>query len=286
MESLLRGTLREDVRLQVLVSAEPCLVKADVGQLEQVLLNLAVNAQDAMSQGGTLKIEIATSGMDDPRASGEVTPGSVALTVSDTGCGMDAFTRERAFEPFFTSKEARGTGLGLAMVHGIVSQHGGSIQVESEVGAGTTFRICLPHSPEREVEPLAAQSAAGPTGTEMVLVVEDSAEVLRVTVSALQRHGYSVLSAGNGRAGLALLERHEGRLDLLLTDVVMPDMSGKELAAQVRARLPAVKVLFMSGHETSVLAAQGALDEGELLIGKPFSIQELTTRVRSVLDMA
>lgn len=287
MESLLRGTLREDVRLQVLVSAEPCPVRADVGQLEQILLNLAVNAQDAMSQGGTLRIEVAPSGMGELPASVAVAPGSVALIVSDTGCGMDAFTREHAFEPFFSSKEAgKGTGLGLAMVHGIVRQHGGSIQVESEVGAGTTFRICLPDRSESEVEPQAEQSAAGPTGNETVLVVEDTAAVLRVTVSALQRHGYSVLSAENGRAGLALLERHEGRLDLLLTDVVMPDMNGKELASRVRARLPAVKVLFMSGHETSVLATHGALDEGVSLIGKPFSIHELTTRVRSVLDGA
>jgi PAS domain S-box-containing protein len=287
MESLLRGTLREDVLLQVLVSEEPCLVKADVGQLEQILLNLAVNAQDAMSQGGTLKIEVAPSGMGEPPGSFGVGPGSVALTVSDSGCGMDAFTREHAFEPFFTSKEAgKGTGLGLAMVHGIVRQHGGSIQVESEVGAGTTFRICLPDSSESEIEPLTAPSAAGPTGNETVLVVEDTAAVLRVTVSALERHGYSVLSAESGRAGLALLERHEGRLDLLLTDLVMPDMNGQELAARVRARLPTVKVLFMSGHETSVLAAHGALDEGVLLIGKPFSIRELTTRVRSVLDGA
>jgi PAS domain S-box-containing protein len=288
MEKLLRGTLHEDVGLQVAVSAEPCRVKADVGQLEQVLMNLAVNAQDAMPKGGTLKIEVAPVAAREASADLDAPPGPcVELIVSDTGCGMDAFTREHAFEPFFTSKEpGKGTGLGLAMVHGIVKQHGGSIRLDSEVAAGTTFRIRLPDCSEAVAEPQAALAATGPTGHETVMVVEDTSAVLRATVSVLQLHGYSVLSAENALAALALLERREGGLDLLLTDVVMPDMNGKELAARVRARFPAVKVLFMSGHDPAVVASHGVLDEGGPLIGKPFSMNELTTRVRSVLDGA
>jgi PAS domain S-box-containing protein len=289
MESLLRGSLREDVRLRVVAPAEPCLVKADVGQLEQVLINLSVNAQDAMPTGGMLKIELLP-----PSASSERPPAidapsgpCVELIVADTGCGMDAFTREHAFEPFFTSKEpGKGTGLGLAMVHGIVKQHGGSIQLESEVDLGSIFTICLPACWEAVAEPKVAPVTAGPVGTETVLVVEDTAAVLSVTVSLLRRQGYSVLAADSARAALALLERHEGKVDLVLTDVVMPDMNGKELAARVVARFPAVKVLFMSGHDMAVVANHGVLDESVALIVKPFSSQELATRIRRLLDGA
>jgi PAS domain S-box-containing protein len=288
MERLLRGTLHEDVRLQVVVSAEPCRVKADVGQLEQVLMNLAVNAQDAMPKGGTLRIEVAPVAPRETPADPEAPAGPcVELIISDTGCGMDTFTREHAFEPFFTSKEpGKGTGLGLAMVHGIVKQHGGSIRLDSELATGTTFRICLPDSSEAVAQPRAALAATGPTGNETVMVVEDTTAVLRAAVSVLQRHGYSVLSADSGRAALALLERSEGRVDLLLTDVVMPDMNGRELAARVRALFPAVKVLFMSGHDPAVVASHGVLEDCVPLIGKPFAIYELTTRVRRVLDGA
>jgi PAS domain S-box-containing protein len=286
MERLLRGTLHEDVRLHVEVSEEPCLVKADVGQLEQVMMNLAMNAQDAMPEGGTLRVEVARFPADEgPAALAAPIGPHVRLIVSDTGSGMDEFTREHAFEPFFTSKElGKGTGLGLAMVHGIVQQHGGSVQLESEPGEGTTFTIRLPDCSEPAVEREPALPASGPTGSETVLVVEDTPTVLRVTTSLLQSHGYTVLSAENGRAALALLDRHRGGLDLLLTDVVMPEMSGKELATLVRARFPNAKVLFMSGHDPAVVASHGVLGEGIALIDKPFSIHELTTRIRSVLD--
>jgi len=287
MAGLLRGTLREDVRLRVLVSPQPCLVKADVGQLEHVLMNLAVNAQDAMPNGGTLAIEVA-SGPASPRGTLAIDdpPGPcVALIVSDTGCGMDAATREHAFEPFFTSKEpGKGTGLGLAMVHGIVKQHGGSIQLESAVGAGATFTICLPAAMGDVAEPAGAPVSSGPMGTETVLVVEDTAAVLNVTVTVLRRHGYTVLAADSGRAALARLEAHGGGVDLLLTDVVMPDMNGKELAALVSARVPAVKVLFMSGHDRSVVADHGVLDQNVALILKPFTSQALAMRIRRLLD--
>jgi PAS domain S-box-containing protein len=287
MASLLRGILREDVRLRVLAAPQACLVQADVGQLEHVLMNLAVNAQDAMPNGGTLTIEIAPGAVapsgslaiDDPSGPW------VELIVADTGCGMDAATREHAFEPFFTSKEpGKGTGLGLAMVHGIVKQHGGSIRLESAVAAGTRFTICLPAGTGDATAPPAAPVSAGPMGTETVLVVEDTAAVLNVTVTVLRRHGYTVLAANSGRAALARLEEHGGDIDLLLTDVVMPDMNGKELAAQVSARVPTVKVLFMSGHDGSVVADHGVLDEHVALIVKPFSIQALAMRVRRLLD--
>jgi len=289
MEGLLRGTLREDVRLRVLVPEEPCPVKADVGQLDHVVMNLAVNAQDAMPTGGTLTVQVtAASASAERPLHPDGPPGDrVELIVADTGCGMDAFTREHAFEPFFTSKEpGKGTGLGLAMVHGIVKQHGGSIQLASEVGAGTTFTICLPASTEAVPAPDPATSAASLIGTETVLVVEDTAAVLNVTVNILRRHGYTVLAADSGRAALAGLDQYKGRVDLLLTDVVMPDMNGKELAARVSARFPAVKVLFMSGHGLAVVAHHGVLDENVALIVKPFASEALALRIRRELDRA
>jgi two-component system cell cycle sensor histidine kinase/response regulator CckA len=279
--------LHEDVRLQVPLPEGECLVQADVGQIEQVLINLAINAQDAMPQGGTLTIAVAASPSRPNRASPIDAPAAptVEIVVADTGCGMDARTREHAFEPFFTTKEpGKGTGLGLAMVHGIVEQHGGTIEVRSEPGAGTTFTITLPASAAGAPDATAAPALAGPTGTETVLVVEDTAPALSVMVSLLRRHGYTVLAAESGPAALAILDRHAGPIDVLLTDVVMPGMSGTELAAQVAARVPGVKVLFMSGHELSVVASHGVVDERAALLAKPFSRVELTTSVRRLLD--
>jgi PAS domain S-box-containing protein len=289
MHNLLRGTLHEDLRLDVVVPTEPCLVRADVGQLEQVLINLAVNAQDAMPNGGRLRIELAPPSASRQRPPPLDGPAEwVELLVADTGCGMDAATCEHAFEPFFTTKEpGKGTGLGLAMVHGIVKQHGGSIQIDSEPGAGARFTIRLPAClEERPADPEVAPAAPGPTGSETVLVVEDTPAVLNVTVNVLRRYGYSVLAADSGRAALARLDQHEGDLALLLTDVVMPDMNGKDVAARVRSRFPGVKVLFMSGHDMAVIADHGVLDEGIALIAKPFSSQELAMRIRRVLDGA
>jgi two-component system cell cycle sensor histidine kinase/response regulator CckA len=288
-QSLLRGTLHEDVRLSVAVSGEPCRVKADVGQLEQVVINLVVNAQDAMPEGGSLRIEVVPPSASRPRSHAIGSPAvpCVELVVADTGSGMDAFTREHAFEPFFTSKEpGKGTGLGLAMVHGIITQHGGSIQLDSDPGAGSTFTISLPACSDCETEPPVVPEPVRSIGTETVLVVEDTAAVLRVTVTVLRRYGYTVLDADSAQAALARLEHHEGGVDLLLTDVVMPDMNGKELAARIKARFPAVKVLFMSGHDMAVVANHGVLEDGVALIVKPFTSQELAVRIRRVLDGA
>jgi PAS domain S-box-containing protein len=289
MQTLLRGTLREDVHLEVVVPGEPCTVKADVGQLEQVLINLAVNAQHAMPRGGTLSIEVRppSAARERPPAIDAPSGPCVELAVTDTGCGMDHFTREHAFEPFFTTKDpGQGTGLGLAMVHGIIKQHGGNVELESEIDLGTRFTITLPACLETAVAPEAPRTPVGPAGTETVLVVEDTEAVLNVTVNLLQHLGYSVLGADSGRAALARLEGHEGRVDVLLTDVVMPDMTGKELAARVSARFPAVKVLFMSGHDMAVVANHGVLDETLALIVKPFSSQDLAVRIRRLLDGA
>jgi PAS domain S-box-containing protein len=289
VESLFRGTLHEDVVLAVVVPDEPCPVKADVGQLEQVLMNLAVNAQDAMPAGGTLRIEVVPVSVTRRRPAAADAPDGprVELIVTDTGCGMDGATREHAFEPFFTTKEpGKGTGLGLAMVHGIVKQHGGGIQLASQLGAGSTFTIALPACLEAAAETPAAPAAKGPVGSETVLVVEDTAAVLTVTVTLLRRQGYTVVAAESGRAALDLLERHQGSIDLLLTDVVMPDMNGKELAARVAARFPAVKVLFMSGHGTTVVASHGVGDEQAAVLPKPFTRHELATRIRRLLDGA
>jgi PAS domain S-box-containing protein len=288
VEGLFRGTLREDVRLLVDVPEAPCPVRADVGQLEQVLLNLAVNAQDAMPTGGTLRIEVVPPAAPRRPPDLDTPPGPwVELIVTDTGCGMDAATREHAFEPFFTTKEpGKGTGLGLAMVHGIVKQHGGAVDLASAVGIGSTFTISLPACLDAAEVNAGAPAAKGPGGTETLLVVEDTAAVLNVTVTLLRRQGYTVLSAESGGAALELLERHHGAIDLLLTDVVMPDMNGKELAASVGARFPAVKVLFMSGHDPTVVANHGVLDERAALLAKPFTRQELASRIRRLLDGA
>jgi signal transduction histidine kinase/CheY-like chemotaxis protein len=287
VESLFRGTLHADVQLRVLVPEAACFVKADVGQLEQVLINLAVNAQDAMPKGGTLTIAVtAPTPVPPPIAVDAPSGPCVQLAVTDTGCGMDASTREHAFEPFFTTKEpGRGTGLGLAMVHGIIKQHGGSIHLASEVGVGSTFTIVLPACAGATFVAPPAAEAAGPVGTETVLVVEDTSPVLTVTVNLLRRHGYTVLAAESARAALALLDDHRGPLDLLLTDVVMPDMSGADLAARVAARVPGVKVLYMSGHDRTVVADHGVPVEGALL-DKPFSRHDLATRIRRLLDGA
>jgi PAS domain S-box-containing protein len=289
VESLFRGTLHEDVTLAVVVPDEPCPVRADVGQLEQVLMNLAVNAQDAMPAGGTLRIEVVPVSVTRQRPVAADAPDGprVELIVTDTGCGMDEATREHAFEPFFTTKEpGKGTGLGLAMVHGIVKQHGGGIQLASQLGVGSTFTIALPACLEAVEETPAAPAAKGPFGTETVLVVEDTAAVLTVTVTILRRQGYTVLAADSGRAALDLLERHPGSIHLLLTDVAMPDMNGRELAARVAARFPAVKVLFMSGHGTTVVASHGVQDEQAAVLPKPFSRHELASRIRRLLDGA
>jgi PAS domain S-box-containing protein len=288
---LLRRTLREDIKIQTRLARALPQVRGDIGQLEQVVMNLAVNAQDAMPQGGTLTIETAKVYLDEAyaREKREVTPGPyVMIGVSDTGCGMDAETFSHLFEPFFTTKEkGKGTGLGLATSYGIVKQHGGSIWAYSEPGRGTTIKIYLP-IPSDPVEPdptpVQKQAARGARGAETIILAEDDEQVRNLAEIVLKRHGYQVLAAGSGEALLSRLSSYEEPVHLLLTDVIMPDMNGKELLGRVCELHPDVRVLYMSGYTDNVIAHHGVIDAGIHFIEKPFTVQALAAKVREVLD--
>jgi two-component system cell cycle sensor histidine kinase/response regulator CckA len=262
-----------------------CRVKADPGQLEQVLVNLAVNARDAMPEGGTLTIETGYAWL----AEGEhgLPAGAYAvLSVSDTGVGMDAWTLSHLFEPFFTTKERRkGTGLGLATVYGIVKQSGGDVVVESEPGRGSRFSVYLPRVGEPAERNGDHQSrVADGTGSETVLLVEDEGLVRALARRVLEEHGYTVLEAAEALAALELSARHEGRIDLLLTDVVMPKMSGCELAQQLASLRPGTRVLYTSGYNEEAIGQHGVTDFGAAFLGKPFTPGMLARKVREVLD--
>ena len=290
MGKMLERLIGSDVR--VITSLEPDLglVKADPGQLEQVILNLCVNARDAMPDGGTLTIETANVELD-----GQVTaelsmesPGSyVMLAVTDTGIGMDPETRARIFEPFFTTKlPEHGTGLGLATVYGIVKQSGGEIWVYSELGRGTTFKIFLPRVPELAPEHLenGVRKPASPPGSETILFAEDEAAIQRVGKRILERAGYTVLAAANGEEALKIARAHTGRIDLLVTDMMMPSMNGLQLAERLREVRPGIPTLFLSGYTDSTVVRQGPLDPTEHFLQKPFATETLVGKVREVLD--
>ena len=284
LERLLVG---EGVEVRVSLNAKWSTVRADPHQLEQVIMNLAVNARDAMPDGGRLLIE--TADFEDNRSEARQHPDShagsyVMLAVTDSGVGMDEGTRQRIFEPFFTTKDVgRGTGLGLSMVQGIVGQSGGYVTVESEPGEGTTFRVYLPAVAEAEVEIEKPASDAASGGKEMVLVVDDQAEVRSYAVAVLKNYGYRVIQAASAGEALLLCERERRQIHLILTDVVMPNMSGFELAKRLEKLRPGIKVLFMSGFAESVIATHGVLAGDAQLIAKPFSPEELTGKVRAVL---
>ena len=290
-EKLLGRILGEDVSLEVLLGEGLWPIQADAGQLQQVILNLAVNARDAMPSGGRLTLEARNVDLDGWWASAH--PGAdagpyVLLRVTDTGEGMTDEVKAHVFEPFFTTKPVgRGTGLGLATVYGIVTQNRGFIDWQSQHAAGTTFKIYFPRSgegpPSTRSEALpAAHGRAGET----VLVVEDEAAVRAVAVRALTSAGYKVLSADGGTAALEVLARAAGPVHLLLTDVVMPGMSGVEVAKAMRARQPSIRVLFMSGYATDTIGPRGGLELGDALLTKPFTPSALVARVRQFLDAA
>ena len=288
-EKMLRRMIGEDVELVTAMNPTPATVRIDPTQLEQVMMNLVVNARDAMPDGGRITIETASIELSDAyaRTHWPATPGRYAmLAVTDTGVGMDETTRARVFEPFFTTKEiGKGTGLGLSIVYGIVKQSGGFIWVYSEPGHGATFKIYLPHV-DGTAESLRRTSEIEivPRGTETVLLVEDEPAVRAVVQQVLERHGYRVLVAPNGDLALKLLAANPGNVQLLLTDVVMPGMSGRQLAAQFSALRPEAHVLFMSGYTSDAVVRHGVLEPGIEYLQKPFSPEAMLRKVRSVLD--
>lgn len=289
-EKLLRRTIREDVDIKFIPAASLPHIRGDVSQLEQVIMNLMVNAQDAMPDGGVLSIETDVIQLDAGYSAAlhDVAPGRyVMMAVSDTGYGMDDETQARIFEPFFTTKEkGKGTGLGLATVYGIVRQHGGGIRAFSKPGLGTTFKIYLPamETTGRLAETAPAIPAEDLCGNETILLVEDSLAVRNMAEVLLKRQGYTVLVAENGAKALSGLERHEGPVHLLLTDVIMPGMNGKDLFDLAFAKNPGLKVLYMSGYMDNEISRCGVLDEGVQFIQKPFSAQALVAKVRDSLQ--
>lgn len=289
---MLNRLIGEDIELVMIPGAEFAAVKADSGQIEQVILNLAVNARDAMPRGGRMTIETANVTLDQgyARYHPPVKPGEyVLLALSDTGHGMDSETQTHIFEPFFTTKGTRGTGLGLSTVYGIVKQSGGYIYVFSEMESGTTFKIYLPCAKEASESVPAARSrnaSLQPQAVGTVLLVEDEANLRRLSLESLQRQGYKVLEAEDGAAALQLATHHTGIIDLLLTDVVMPGMNGRELARRIALLRPDTKILFMSGYTENVIDRNGTIDPGVELLQKPFSMSELVSKVREVLGVA
>ena len=287
IERLLGRVLREDIQLRCTLADDAGAVRVDPGQLEQVLMNLAVNARDAMPQGGQLTIETGNVDLDEAymQAHPMAAPGRyVMLAVTDTGMGMDAATQARIFEPFFTTKDVgKGTGLGLATVQGIVQQSGGFIWVYSEPNHGTCFKIYLPRVDE-PVSAAASESVERTRGTETVLVVEDVAAVRAVICKMLERYGYRVLDAADGEAAVRVADASGEHIHLLLTDVVMPNINGRDLAALFAKTRPTTKVLFMSGYTDDAIVRHGILEEGIAYLQKPFTPQSLARRVRGVLD--
>ena len=289
MHKMLTRLIGEDISIQVTTGKSLGSVKVNPGQFQQILMNLAVNARDAMPGGGKIVIETANVDLDAGYCASHpyVTPGRyVMLSVSDTGKGMSEEVKAHIFEPFFTTKaKGSGTGLGLATTYGAVKQAGGSIEVYSEVGIGTTIKIYLPRVEEQAVKPVIDDRPTDlPGGTETVLLVEDEDIVRNLCVQILERLGYRVLQARNGTEAIAEVRGYGDRIDLLLTDVVMPGMNGNELATQLVRHHPEMKVLFTSGYTDDAIVHHGVLDEGVMFIGKPYTPLALAGKVREVLD--
>jgi two-component system cell cycle sensor histidine kinase/response regulator CckA len=288
VEEMLGRLIGEDIILTL--DLDPFLppIKVDPAQMEQIVINLALNARDAMPCGGKLTLETRRVDLDAEhcRRCCEARPGRfVMLVVSDTGCGMTSDVRMRAFEPFFTTKEqGKGTGLGLATVYGIVQQSGGHLSVHSEPGLGTTFTICLPLEEEAAACKQAEPSPTPRPGRETVLLVEDEDFVRQIVQRVLEDQGYTVLSVDSGEKGLRVAEAKGGAIQLLVTDVVMPGMSGPQLAAELQSRYPAIRTLFMSGYTGDFLTRHGVTAPDAEFLAKPFTLQALAAKVRNLLD--
>ncbi|MBI2222307.1 MAG: response regulator [Acidobacteria bacterium] len=287
IEPMIRRLIGEDLDVVFHTSDEAARVKADPGQVEQVILNLALNARDAMPQGGSLLLEVTTADLDESYARRHVSvrPGRyVMLSVSDTGVGMHAETQARIFEPFFTTKpRGRGTGLGLSTVYGIVKQSGGNIWVYSEPGHGSTFKVYLPRVEETVDQPTSLPAPDILTGSETILVVEDEPGVRELVRKVLERYGYRVLVAATPVEALALGEQYNEPIDLLMTDVVLPEMSGRSLASQMVTSRPRMRVMYMSGYTENAIVHHGVLDADTPFLQKPFTPDALARKVRAVL---
>jgi CheY-like chemotaxis protein len=284
MEKMLVRLIGENISLVSVPQPDLGLVRADVGQFEQVLMNLVVNARDAMPEGGKLTIETSNVNLNTSQV--DLTPGPhVLLAVTDTGVGMDPETQTHIFEPFYTTKEAgKGTGLGLATVYGIVKQCGGAISVYSEPGRGTTFRIYLPRvdQPIEEVAP-PPETVHSLHGSETVLVVEDDAEVRRLICEILRTRGYQVLVSTKGDEALQLARSHAGPIELVIADVILPEVGGPDVVRQVQQLRPGIRALFISGYADEAVLRHGMVEPGMMFLSKPFMPEELARKVRDVL---
>jgi len=291
MLNMLRRLIGEDIDLVWLPAAHMWPVKMDPSQIDQILANLCINARDAISGVGKLTIETGKKTFDKEYCNyhpGFIPGDFVLLAVSDNGCGMDKDTLDNLFEPFFTTKEVgKGTGLGLATVYGIVKQNNGFINVYSEPGQGSTFRIYLSRFLDDDyVAKAIPKKKTVVGGSETILLVEDEPTILRMTRMMLEKKGYSVLSATTPAEAIEKAKNHSGAIDLMMTDVVMPEMNGRDLAGKITNFYPDIGLLFMSGYTANVIAHHGVLDEGVAFIQKPFSMADMTEKVREVLDTA
>jgi CheY-like chemotaxis protein len=288
VEKMLRRVLGEDIALVTSLAPDVSSTRADSGQLEQVIMNLAINARDAMPVGGRLEISTSNAELDEEYTARHIDARAgeyVKLSVADTGEGMDRSTLEQIFEPFFTTKpQGKGTGLGLATVYGIVSQTGGHIVADSELGRGTVFEVYLPRA-HAEVDRLEAKPAlAGPSHGETVLLVEDEDIVRALLQRILENAGYQVLTAASGDDALVVAAGHATPIDVLVTDVVMPGMSGREVAEQLREARPSLSVIFVSGYTEEAIANHGVLGDRAVFLQKPFDAAAITAALRDVLD--
>jgi CheY-like chemotaxis protein len=287
IDRMLRRLIGENIQLETTLDRGIWPVRADPGQLEQVLVNLTVNARDAMPTGGKIDIQTANMVIAAPgMGEGSIAPGYyVMIAVTDVGVGMDEATLAHIFEPFFTTKKAgQGTGLGLATCYGIVKQAGGFIRATSTPGLGSTFRIYLPRA-EAAVEAASPASQSRPgAGNETILLVEDEYQVRRLIERALRQQGYNLITATNGAEAIETSKQYSSEIHLLLTDVVMPEVGGREAAAQIRTQRPDIRVIYMSGYSEELVRLQGELTESAAFIAKPFAPDELRRVVREVLD--
>ena len=289
-EKMLRRLIGEDIELELSLGESLGHIRADPNHLEQAIVNLAVNARDAMPSGGRLRIQTTAVTVDEDfaRTHPALRPGNfLRVDVSDTGHGMDEATIAHIFEPFFTTKErGKGTGLGLATVYGMVQQTGGDVQVSSQPGRGSTFHVYLPIVTESLSEAAERPSAGAGAGSETLLVVEDEDAVREFTAKVLRQLGYEVLTASGGEQAIRISDSHSAEIAAVITDVIMPGMSGRQVADELKRRRPGIKVLFLSGYTEDVIAEHGVLEPGVDFLAKPFHLEDLAKKLREVLERA